>query len=256
MRNIKLIIEYDGTNYAGWQTQLVNSKSKFTNPENNTIQRTIEKTLNKILQEEISIIGSGRTDAGVHALEQVANFKSENSLPINSLARGLNALLPDDIAIKKIEEMREDFHSRYSAKSKIYRYTILNTSFPSPILKRYSYFYPYSLNLPLIKREIKHLLGKHNFKSFCASGSGAKDAVRTIKKISVKRNTFSDWKLIGITIEADGFLYKMVRNIVGTLIDINRKKLKGIKEVLKAGDRRKAGMTAPPEGLCLIKIRY
>ncbi len=267
-----MTIEYDGAGYGGWQKQktvnsqqlTVNRKQKTENrkqkTEIKTIQGTIENALEKILQEKISLIGSGRTDAGVHALEQVANFKTKNSLDINSLQSGLNSLLPADIVIKKAREIDEKFHSRYSAKSKVYQYTILNNPFPSSFLRNLTYFYPYPLNLSLLKREVKCLLGRHDFKSFCASGSGAKDTIRTIKRISVEKFPAIRYPLsadlIFFTIEADGFLYKMARNIIGTLIDINREKIKNIKDVLTAKERTKAGATAPPQGLCLLKVKY
>ncbi|MCD6093770.1 MAG: tRNA pseudouridine(38-40) synthase TruA [Candidatus Omnitrophica bacterium] len=260
MRNIKLTLEYDGTDYGGWQTQRAKGKEQSAKCEIKTIQETIEKNLERILQERINLIGSGRTDAGVHALGYVANFKTKNPLSINSLQMALNSLLPDDIVVKKVEEVDEKFHARYSAKSKVYQYTILNNPLPSPLLRRWTYFYPYSLNIALLKREAKYLLGRHDFSSFCASGSGVKDTTRTIKKISVSKIPATRYPLpatlIFITIEADGFLYKMVRNIVGTLIDINRGKIKGIKEVLNAFNRRKAGETVPAQGLCLLKVRY
>jgi len=274
MRNIKLTLEYDGTDYGGWQTQRTKSKAQSAKCEIKTIQETIEKNLERILQERINLIGSGRTDAGVHALGQVANFKTKNPLSLNSLQMALNSLLPDDIVVKKVEEVDEKFHARYSAKSKVYQYTILNNPLPSPLLRRQTYFYPYPLNLGLLKREAKYLLGRHNFNSFCASGSGVKDTTRTIKKISVRKKVAcrkncllltacpvglsfgASCQLVIIDIEANGFLYKMVRNIVGTLIDINRGKIKGIKEVINAFNRRKAGETVPAQGLCLLKVRY
>ncbi len=141
MRNIKLTIEYDGTNYAGWQCQ----KSKVK-----TIQETIEKALQRILGEKIKVIGSGRTDAGVHALGQVANFKTNSTMPVGKLQKALNSSLPDDIVIAKIEEVGLDFHSRFDAKSKVYRYTILNRAYPSALLKNSVYFYPHTLNIKLM----------------------------------------------------------------------------------------------------------
>jgi len=258
MRNIKLTIEYEGTNYGGWQKQRV----KKGNGSINTIQETIEQVLERVLREKVNLIGSGRTDSGVHALGQVANFKTSSPLGLKSLQNALNSLLPRDIMVREVEEVEEGFNACYWAKSKVYCYTILNEEFLSPFLARYTYFYPYPLNLRLMDREARCLLGKNDLRSFCASGSGAKTTIRTIKSISVQKLDtppypfFPKSRLVVIRIEADGFLYKMVRNIAGTLIEISRGKIKGMEEVLKAKDRRKAGPTIPAHGLCLLKVNY
>ena len=271
-RNIKLEIEYDGTNYAGWQIQ--NSRqSPVASRQSRTIQETIEGALQRILQEKVKLIGSGRTDAGVHALGQVANFKTNSSLPLANIQKALNSLLPEDISIKKINPVEEDFHSRYQAKSKIYRYIILNSDFPSVFLNKYAWHIPYKLNLKLMQSEARYLLGRHDFKSFCASASNVKTTVRTIKKISINTIRYTLYAirspLIAIDIEADGFLYNMVRNITGTLVDIGRGRFsrssgippragkKGsIKKILLAKDRRLAGSTAPAKGLFLSQVNY
>ena len=244
MRNIKLTIEYDGTNYAGWQAQ---------GKKHRTIQETLEKALQIILGKRTKIAGSGRTDAGVHAIGQVANFKTDSALAVEKLQKALNAVLPDDISVTKAQEARPDFHSRFSAKSKVYRYTILNRQSRPTLLKDTVYFVPYPLNLKLMQKEARVLLGRHNFKSFQAAAD-KKDSVRRIKNIKVSR----DKDLIYIDIEADGFLYNMVRNIVGTLIEIGRGKLAegSIKKILMAGNRRVAGPTAPAKGLCLMEVKH
>ena len=177
-RNLKLEIEYDGSNYCGWQVQKSHRKS---------IQETIEKALRKILQEKIRLVASGRTDAGVHAKAQVANFLTNSDIALKKLQKALNGILPEDIAITKLEEVSVDFHSRFNAKSKVYRYTILNRAYPSALLRNIAYFYSYPLNVPLMHQEAKWLLGKHDFKAFCASGSSAKNTVRTIKNITIKK---------------------------------------------------------------------
>ena len=260
MRNIKLTLEYDGTNYAGWQVQ---------NKKHRTLQETLEKALQKILQKRIKIIGSGRTDAGVHANAQVANFKIDSSIAIEKLQKALNAVLPDDISVIKTEEAGLDFHSRFSAKSKVYRYTILNRPSRSAILRDTAYFFPYPLNLKLMRKETRVLLGRHNFKSFQAadkpvrqwfgfpysqSHKKERDATRTIKNLKITR----DKDFIYIDIEADGFLYNMVRNIVGTLIEIGRGKLTqgSTKKILLTRNRKFAGPTVPAKGLCLLKVKY
>ncbi len=259
MRNLKLTVEYDGTDYCGWQIQ----KSS----QNKSIQGTIERVLRKILQEKIRLIASGRTDAGVHALAQVANFQTNSEIALDKLQRALNGNLPDGIAINKIEEVGLGFHSCLHTKSKTYRYTILNRGWPSPLLRKTVYFYPYPLDIKLMRQEARSLLGKQDFKSFCASGSSAKDTIRTIKRITIKK-VFPDLRptsyeqkevnLIIIDIEADGFLYNMVRNIVGTLMEIGRGRFpKGsLKKILNSKDRKTAGPTAPAGGLCLIKVKY
>ena len=229
MRNIKLIIEYDGTNYAGWQIQNSPQLSAISR-QPKTIQKTIEGVLEKILQEKVKVIASGRTDSGVHALAQTANFKTISQLPLSRIQKALNSLLPKDISIKEIGEADKDFHSRYSAKSKTYRYFILNSETRSAFLNKYAWHIPYRLNVSLMRKEADALLGRHDFKSFCASGSSARTTIRTIKKLSIKiRNpkpSTIGYKLIIIDIESDGFLYNMVRNIVGTLVEIGRGKFK------------------------------
>ena len=246
MRNIRLEIEYDGANYSGWQVQ-PKSRGK-------TIQEVIEKSLRKILQEKIKLVASGRTDAGVHACAQVANFSTRSDMPLSRLKLSLNGILPEDIKVKKLNAVSPDFHSRFCAKSKVYRYTILNRDYSSPLLRNRVYFYPHALNLTLMRKEAKALLGRHNFRAFCASLGRDKDPVKRIKRIDiVKKKGF-----IYIDIEGDGFLYNMVRNIVGTLIEIGRGKFGAgaLKKILLSGDRKLAGQTVPAKGLCLLRVKY
>lgn len=244
MRNLKLEIEYDGTNYCGWQTQ----------KGHQSIQETIEKVISKILQEKIRLIASGRTDAGVHAQAQIANFKTNSAIALNKLQRALNGLLPQDLAIAGIEEEAIDFHSRFAAKSKLYRYSILNRAYPSALLRNRVYFYPYPLDIRAMRRDARALLGRHNFSSFQASGKLERCPIKTVKLIKITK----DKDTIYIDIEADGFLYNMVRNIIGTILEIGRGKLPegSLEKILKACDRRLAGPTAPSQGLCLMKINY
>lgn len=252
MRNIKLTLEYDGTNYAGWQCQRL--KVKRQKAKIKTIQETIERAIEKILQQKIKLMGSGRTDAGVSAIGQVANFKTDSNISLDKLQRALNPLLPRDIVITKIEEVREGFHSRFDAKSKVYCYTILNRSYPSALFKDRVYFYPYPLDVKLMQRQARVLLGRHNFKAFQASDKKERNTIRTVKKLKITQ----DKDLIYIEIEADGFLYNMVRNIVGTLIEIGRGRFpKGsLKKILLSRDRKLAGPTVPACGLCLVKVKY
>jgi tRNA pseudouridine38-40 synthase len=243
-RNIRLQVEYDGTQYCGWQSQ---GKRK-------SIQGTLEKALRKILQEKIHLTGSGRTDAGVHALAQIANFYTKSGIKLERLQIALNGLLPEDISVSAFKDVSLDFHSRFGANSKVYRYTVLNRKHPSALLKGKVYFYPHKLNISLIRREAAVLAGKHDFKAFQASDKVERHSVRTIKKISVtKKNGF-----IYFDIEADGFLYNMVRNIVGTLIEIGRGRFSAgsMKKILASRNRKLAGRTVPAKGLCLLEVKY
>jgi len=246
MRNLKLEIEYEGTNYCGWQVQ--------DSPRKKSIQEVIEKALGKILQEKIHLVASGRTDAGVHAYAQAANFKTNSGITPQKLLGALNGTLPKDITVARIEEKKLDFHSRFSAKSKIYRYTILNRQCPSASLRNTAYFYPHTLDIRLIRQEAKAILGRHDFKSFQGSDPEKQNTVRTIKEIKITKSR----DLIYIDIEGDGFLYNMVRSIVGTLIEIGRGKLAAgsMRKILRLKDRKAAGPTAPAKGLCLVRVKY
>jgi tRNA pseudouridine38-40 synthase len=252
MRNIKLIIQYDGTNYNGWQLQ--RAKNQKLRAKTKTIQREIEKALRKILCEQVKLIGSGRTDAGVHALGQVANFITDSTMVPIRIKKGLNAILADDIVIKEAREVDIKFHARFCARSKIYRYTILNRDYRSVFEQRYSLFIPYKLDVGLMKKEADCLLGRHDFKSFQATQKNEKPSVRTLKAIEISRHN----DFIFLDFEADGFLYKMIRNIVGTLIEIGRGRFESgsLKRILDAKNRKLAGKTAPARGLCLLKVKY
>ncbi len=249
MRNIKLSIEYDGTNYQGWQIQESPQK---------TIQGEIERALHIIFKSDISITGSGRTDSGVHALGQVANFNTESTMPNEEIIRALNGNLPEDISILKAEEVDPDFNARYSAKEKTYKYTILNRREKPAINRKTCLHFPHKLSMLKMQSACKFLIGTHDFKSFQAFDSSkperSQDTIRTIKQINVVRK--GDYITIFIT--ADGFLYKMVRNIVGTLIDIGRKEIppSEIKKILEGKDRELASNTAPAHGLCLVEVKY
>ncbi|MDK2806463.1 MAG: tRNA pseudouridine38-40 synthase [Thermoanaerobacterium sp.] len=244
MRNIVLVIEYDGTNYHGWQIQ----KNAVT------IQEVITKAIKKITLEDVDLIGSSRTDAGVHALYQVANFVSNCNIPTSKIPDALNSVLPKDIVIKDAFEADMDFHSRYSAKGKRYKYIIYNRKVNSPIYGNYSWHISKSLDVEKMKESLKNLEGTHDFSAFKASGSSVKSPVRTVRDISLKKNGFN----IEFEIEADGFLYNMVRIIVGTIVDVGLGKINPIdvKEILDSKNRCMAGKTAPPQGLFLTKIYY
>ena len=257
MRNIKITLEYDGTHFFGWQTQ---------RKEHRTIQATLEKALHKILSEKVRVAGSGRTDSGVHAVAQEANFKTNSVLPLKKLRLALNALLPRDITVTSVEEADHDFDACRHARGKVYRYVILNRPYRSSFLKEKAAFCPFPLDVALMRRESKCLVGKHDFRAFCASGSSAKTTVRTVRAISIKKIACAMWemspgdivRLISVDIEADGFLYNMVRNIVGSLIEVGRGRFPAgsIKNILSSKDRGRAGPTAAACGLYLMKVNY
>jgi len=268
MRNIKLILQYDGTDYAGWQiqqSQVKRSEKSKVERKIITIQGVLQETIKKITDENTKVLGATRTDAGVHALEQVASFKTHSDLKIDVFKRALNANLPPDIRILDVAECPEDFHPRFSAKSKIYSYIISNVRDYSVFLRRYSWQIPYQLNYNSMQEAARHLIGRHDFSSFRASGCGAKSTVRRIFTIEVSQFfsfeflTFRfDIPLIKISIEADAFLRHMARNIVGTLVEVGRGKMlpQDVLDILKSRDRDSAGPTAPARGLFLEKIIY
>lgn len=244
MKNIKLVVEYDGTNYCGWQRQ-INAVS---------IEDKLRKAIEGILREEVKIVGSSRTDAGVHAKGQVVNFFTEATIPTERLSNAINSKLPPDIAVLEAEEVDLDFHSRYSCKGKRYSYTILNRKMPSPIYRNYAAHCSHELDFLKMKRAGEHFLGTKDFTAFKSTGSSAKTSVRTINYIEVTKEE----DFIKIFIEADGFLYNMVRIIAGTLIDVGRNKIyvEDIPDIINSKDRNRAGKTAPAQGLCLEKIYY
>ncbi|UOW68016.1 tRNA pseudouridine(38-40) synthase TruA [Paraclostridium bifermentans] len=243
MRNIKLTIQYNGKRFCGWQKQ----------NDSLGIQGNIEQSIKDITNESVKITGSGRTDAGVHALGQVANFNTECNIPIEKIPNALNSKLPKDIVIINAEEVNLDFHSRYSAKGKRYRYIIYNNRYRSPIYSDISYFVKYDLDFEKMKKEAESLKGTHDFKGFMSSGSSVKDTVRTIYDIDISKCE----DLIVIEIEGNGFLYNMVRIIVGTLVDIGRGKIgNSMSSIIESKLRSMAGHTAPAHGLFLKKVDY
>lgn len=244
MRRIKLIIEYDGTDYHGWQYQ----------PNARTIQGVMEEETGRIVSEKVTLIASGRTDAGVHAFNQVAFFKTESSVSCEALQRGLNALLPHDIAVKEVSDVGDDFHSRFSATGKVYIYQILNRPYPSALLNRFSWFIRTPLDIGLMNEAAAHLIGEHDFSSFRASSCGAPHPVKTVRAAWFRK----EGDLVIFEIEASGFLHHMVRNIVGTLVDVGAKRITTgyFKELLYSKDRKLAGATAPPHGLFLKEVKY
>lgn len=244
MRNIKLVIEYDGTNYVGWQKQ----KNGLS------ISEVIEKAIFHITKEEVSLIGSGRTDAGVHARGQVANFFTNSNIPPLKFKDAINSKLPEDISIIKSLEVDEEFHARYSSKGKWYSYTILNRIEPSPFYRKYAAHIKYNIDLEKMIQASKYFIGTHDFASFKSEGSSVKTTVRTIYRLDIQKQG----DVIRLDFEGDGFLYNMVRIITGTLIDVARGRIKpdDIDYILKSKNRSLAGFTAPACGLCLEKVYY
>ena len=251
MRNFKLTIEYDGTDFQGWQVQ---------SEKNRTVQGEIEKVLRIIFKKKLRLIGSGRTDRGVHAEAQTAHFKVATKKNCEEILRAINANLPKDIAVIHCEEAPPDFHAQYSIRRKTYRYIIFNRAARPVLMRRQMLHIPQPLNIIRMRREAKPLLGKHDFKAFTAADpalkreSKNKGTVRTVYRLDVRKRRDA----ITIEIEADGFLYKMVRNIVGTLLAVGRGKLPpgSTEKILKTRDRTRAPATAPAQGLCLVDAVY
>lgn len=244
MKRIKLTIAYDGTNYCGWQIQ----------PNGITVEEVINKALQKLTGEPILVIGASRTDSGVHAMGNVAVFDTETSIPPERIAMALNLRLPEDIVIVKSEEVALDFHPRYCDCSKTYEYHIINTRIPIPTKRLTNYFVSYNLNLDHMRQAASYLVGEHDFVSFCNVRTDVENTVRTITELDIIENGNE----ITIRITGNGFLYNMVRIIVGTLIRVGRGFYtpEKVKEILEAKDRKAAGVTAPAHGLMLMEINY
>lgn len=248
MRCIKLILAYDGTQYLGWQRQ----------PQCKTIQGTLEEAIRRLTGEECRVLASGRTDVGVHALGQVAAFRTKSPLAVEVIQKALNALLPPDIVILSVEEVPLSFHPIRDAKRKRYRYHIWDSSLKPVFLRPYVWFYPKPLDVAEMAAAASFLLGEHDFSAFETSGAKRKTTVRRIYEISVDRRHPSLPNLISVEIEADGFLYNMVRNIVGSLVEVGRgsRAPEWVRQILLRRDRRLAGPTAPGCGLFLVSVSY
>ena len=245
MRNIKLTIEYDGTDYHGWQVQ----------PNCKTIQAILEEKIGVVAGEKVSLVASGRTDAGVHALGQVANFRTSSRIPTEGMGRAVNSLLPGDIAIREVEEISDDFHARFSAKSKLYEYRILNDPVRSPMERNFSWHIPRQLEINKMRQAAEVLLGKHDFSSFQSAHSDYLNPVRRLMTVEIRRGRN---RIVTIRMRANAFLKQMARNIVGTLVSVGKDKIspEDLKAILEAKDRSKAGMAAPPGGLFLVEVEY
>ena len=244
MRNIKLIIEYDGKKFGGWQKQ----------PNKLNIQGEIEKAIEEITGETVELNASGRTDAGVHSLGQTANFKTNSTIDIAKIPVAINSKLKQSIRITSAEEVDENFHARYSCTGKKYRYIINNSKYGSAIYRDLEYHMPMKLNVDDMKKAIKHFEGEHDFKGFKASGTSSKNSVRTI----YSANVIEEGDRIIIELEGNGFLYNMVRIISGTIVYVGLGKIKPeeIPQIIESKDRTRAGKTLPPQGLYLVQVYY
>ncbi|WP_461815754.1 tRNA pseudouridine(38-40) synthase TruA [Faecalimonas sp.] len=244
MKRVKLTIAYDGTNYCGWQIQ----------PNGITIEEVVNKALRKLTGENITVIGASRTDSGVHAMGNVAVFDTETTIPPERIAMAVNRILPEDIVVVKSEEVALDFHPRYCDCEKTYEYHIVNTRTLIPTKRLTNYFVSYELDIEKMRKGAAYLLGEHDFASFCNIKTDVENTVRTVKELEILKNN----EEITIRISGNGFLYNMVRIIVGTLIRVGRGfyQPEQVKEILEAKNRKIAGVTAPPHGLMLMEIRY
>lgn len=244
MRNIKLTIEYDGTNYNGWQKQ----------KNGVTIQEELEKAIKKITNEDVEVIGSSRTDSGVHARGMVCNFKTSSRIPTERFREAINTKLPNDIAVLLSEEVNELFHARYNSKGKRYSYTIINRFEKVAINRNFSYHVKDELNIEKMKKTCEYFIGTHDFSAFKSTGSSVKTSIRTIYDMHIDVSG-QEIKLI---VYGNGFLYNMVRIIVGTLIEVGRGKIscKEVESAIESGDRKVTGPCAPPNGLVLEEVYY
>lgn len=244
MKRVKLIVAYDGSNYSGWQIQ----------PNAVTIEEILNFHLTQLLREPIKVIGASRTDAGVHALGNVAVFDTSARMPAEKISFAMNTRLPADIRIQDSCEVPLDFHPRFQRTIKTYEYSILNRKFPDPTKRLYSLFYYHPLDVEKMQRAADYLVGEHDFKSLCTHKADVESTVRTIYSVDIEKNG----EMITIRIRGNGFLYNMVRIITGTLLRVGTGYYQPeyMKELLEAKDRQAAGETAPPQGLMLVKIEY
>ena len=246
MKRVMLTVAYDGTNYSGWQIQ----------PNNVTIEEVLNDHLSRLLGEEIRVIGASRTDAGVHALGNVAVFDTNARSPGEKISFAMNQRLPEDIKILDSREVAADFHPRKQKCRKIYEYKILNTIHPVPNYRLFTHFNYWKMDLSLMRKGAEYLVGEHDFASFCSVKTQALTTVRTVRSIDIQKDEASS--IITIRITGDGFLYNMVRIITGTLLRVGSGMIKPeeIPAILDAKDRSRAGETARPHGLTLVKIEY
>ena len=245
MRRIRILVAYDGTDYCGWQIQ----------PNGITVEEVLNDKLSKLTGEDIHVIGASRTDSGVHALGNVAVFDTESPIPPDRMAYALNQKLSEDIVVVRSEEVPLDWHPRYQKQvTKTYEYHIYNAAFPNPLKRRYSAFVSFPMDIEKMRKGASFLVGEHDFVSFCNVRTNVEDTVRRIDGIEIDKKGED----ITIRVTGNGFLYNMVRIVAGTLIRVGRGFYtpEKVKEILDAKERTKAGVTAPPEGLVLVEIKY
>lgn len=244
MRNVKLIIEYDGTCYAGWQEQ----KDQIT------IQGTLKAAIEKVVREKITLYGAGRTDAGVHALGQTANFNTISQIPSNRFPFAINSHLPPDIIVKSAQEVDAAFNARFSAKWKVYQYSVHNDRIPPAINRNFCYTFGFPLNIIDMKKGAELLIGEHDFGAFRIAQISGQNNVRILKRFEISCNG----KYVDFLLEGNAFLHGMARRLVGTLIELGRGKIAidKLKDILISKDPRLAGPTMPAKGLCLMEVRY
>ncbi|MEW6672819.1 MAG: tRNA pseudouridine(38-40) synthase TruA [Thermodesulfobacteriota bacterium] len=244
-KNFRLTIEYDGSGFCGWQRQ----------KNDRTVQGVIEAAIAVMIGQPVTLIGSGRTDAGVHALGQTANFVCETELTATILERGLNSLLPDDVVIRRCDPADESFHARFNVISKIYQYRILNRDIPAAVGRHYCWFVRRKLDLEAMRTAAGHIVGSHDFKAFEGAGSPRSSTVRQVLRAEWRR---PEPDQLVFEIEADGFLRFMVRNLVGTLVEVGGGKFapEDFRRILLSADRNQAGPTAPARGLFLMEVKY
>lgn len=243
-KRVFMKIAYDGTNYCGWQIQI----------NGITVEEVINKHLSELLGEEIAVIGASRTDSGVHAMGNVAVFDTKTRIPAEKICFALNQRLPDDIRILESKEVPQDFHPRFCNSTKTYQYKILNRKIPIPTERLYSHFVYMDLDIEKMKKAAEYIVGEHDFKSFCSTRTQVENTVRTIYSLDIEKKE----DMIYITISGNGFLYNMVRIIVGTLMKVGLSVYppEHVKEIIEACDRNVAGPKAPAQGLTLLKIDY
>lgn len=255
MRNFRMILQYEGTRYQGWQKQ---------ESTENTIQGKLEALLTKMTGQKIEVQGSGRTDAGVHALGQVANFHADTQMSTDEILQYMNFYLPEDIAVLSLEEVPERFHSRLNAKGKTYCYRVINSKLPHVFDRRYAHVVEETLDIEAMRSAAQYLIGTHDFKAFTSNKRSKKSTVRTVNEIQIERMTSTSMLLKGeqdeirFTYSGNGFLYHMVRIMTGTLLEVgtHKRRPEEIADILSQGLRENAGELAPAKGLTLMEVRY